>query len=121
MKKHIIGALVLLFSSYTLLANKLKTDSNKTETDTETIIASYDEFDGEVYTFEYLDEDGNEAYILFDFVTLEVLKQFDLKKGDFHGKNFEVTYTIVSKIKPDEDGDLQEDITTTITKLTLIK
>lgn len=121
MKLSILSIIALLLNSVISIAKTSVMDVNIQETQNEplTVIAEFDEFDGEVYTFNYLDEDGNASYVMFDAISDDVLKKYDLKSDEYQGMKFEISYTEHTQVDSDEDGDLQEYTKTTITKLTL--
>jgi hypothetical protein len=63
-----------------------------------TVIATYEGFDGSMYSF----YDDQEEYFLFDLVDPTVKESFDLESEELHFELFKVTYTEVKN----EEGDI---------------
>ncbi len=83
----------------------------------ETITGTFDGFEGDHYSFNYTNEEDEEDSILFDKITPEVLKMYNLKDKKYIGKTFEITFISESQTEVDEDGDKQEFIKRRITVL----
>ncbi|WP_411766568.1 hypothetical protein [Winogradskyella sp. A3E31] len=67
------------------------------------IFDGYDEDDG--YIFLITDEeDGNEKYMYFNYISDEALKAVNLQSKEFEGQSFEITFKIEEQVEVDDDG-----------------
>ncbi|MFD1615614.1 hypothetical protein [Gelatiniphilus marinus] len=72
--------------------------------------AVFNGFDGESYSFTTQAKGAEEAKtIVFNDVSAEILKQFDLKSDAFKGKYFSITYTVATETLVNSDGE-EEDV-----------
>lgn len=106
--------LTLLFSNTVINAQEAS------DQDTETVTGVFDGFDGEHFTFNYINEDDDEGLMLFVKISPEVLEQHNLNDEGFIGKSFNITFTSETVTEMDEDGDEQEYIVRTIINLELL-
>ena len=87
------------------------------QNDSQTITGTFEGYEGDAYSFAYIDEYGDEDSMFFTKITPEVLKSFDLKSSKLVGKKFQISYTIEVISETDEDGDTYEIEEKTITSL----
>jgi len=87
--------------------------NNLVNQETETVKASFTEFDDDVYLFK--DKDG--FSVEFEHVKDEILKQYDLKGDSLKGKLFLITYFGETEV----DADGEDIITNTIIALKLLE
>lgn len=80
------------------------------------IFEGYDEEDGYVFLVKG-EEDEDDDTIYFTEITVEALKQANLKSKDLIGKKFEVTYAVEEYEVEDEEGYVEVYEKYTITKL----
>ena len=109
----------ILFCSFTAIAQEEEEEEEieETQQEPETIKGTFDGFGGDVYSFNYKNEDDEDDTIFFNAINTEVLKMYNLKDKKFIGKLFEITFISESEKEIDEDGDEQEFIKKTITVL----
>lgn len=81
----------------------------------QTITGTFEGYEGDAYSFAFIDEYGDEDSMFFSKIKPEVLKSFDLKSSKLIGKKFQVTYAIEIISETDEDGDTYETEEKTIT------
>ncbi|RZS93546.1 hypothetical protein [Aquimarina brevivitae] len=87
------------------------------QADTQEITGTYEGYEGDSYSFMFIDEYGDEDSMFFEKVKPEILKSFDLKGSKLVGKKFKITYTTEVSSETDEDGDTYEIENKTITAL----
>ncbi|WP_340063626.1 hypothetical protein [Ascidiimonas aurantiaca] len=113
-KKVLVLTMTILFACNTIAAQ----DNEQIDADTiTTITATYDGFITGSYSFLFLNDDGEEESIFFDYASDSVLEMFDLQSKKFEGKKFEVTYKETIVVEEDEDGEEIEYTKTTIISL----
>ncbi|WP_420321394.1 hypothetical protein [Flagellimonas sp.] len=109
--------MTVLLASHTIMAQ----DDEQYTGDSITINATYDGFVIDSYSFVFVNDEGQEETIFFDYASEEVLKAFDLQSKKFEGKKFEVTYKETIEVEEDEEGEELEYTKTTIILLKPVK
>ena len=109
--------MIALFSCYTAVAQ----DDEQISGEPVTITATYDGFSSDSYSFTFVNDEGEEESIFFDYASDEVLKAFDLKSKKLEGQKFEVTYEETIETEEDEEGEELEYTKTTIISLKPVK
>lgn len=114
-KKIVPVVFVLFFCSYIPVVEK--SENNQ---ETEVITGIFEGYDGDVFSFKYTNEDGEEDVIVFLKISSDVSEKEDLT-GDTHvGKTYNITYVSETETEIDEDGDEQEYVIRTIVALELV-
>ena len=117
LKKVLALTMITLFTCYTIVAQ----DDEQISGEPVTITATYDGFTSDSYSFIFINDEGEEESIFFDYASDEVLKAFDLKSKKLEGQKFEVTYEETTETEEDEEGEELEYTKTTIISLKPVK
>lgn len=72
-----------------------------------TITATYDGFTSDSYSFTFINDEGDEESIFFDYATDEVLEEFDLNSEEWEGQKFEVIYQETTETEEEEGEELE--------------
>ncbi len=106
---------VLFFCSYIPVIEKAENNQ-----ETEVITGIFEGYDGDVFSFKYTNEDGEDDVIVFPKISSEVSEKEDLTGDMYVGKTCNITYVSEVETEIDEDGDEQEYIIRTIVALELV-
>ncbi|WP_438425773.1 hypothetical protein [Aquimarina macrocephali] len=125
LKNVLLLMITLLFFNYSVIAQEEEEEIEEVVEEipqgSRIIQGTFDGFDGESYSFNYKDEEGEDDVFFFTKIVPEVLKTYDLKGNKFEGKAFEITFISETETEIDEDGDEQEYTRRTIIGLKPIK
>ncbi|TYP98878.1 hypothetical protein C7447_102196 [Tenacibaculum adriaticum] len=88
--------LLLTFVSFT-------TKKETIQNDPITIEATFDGFDEDGFSFSFTNDDDENETIIFETISSDLLKKYDLKSDELIGEEFELTYK--TQAPNDEDSD----------------
>lgn len=76
---------------------------------TRTVVASYDGFEYEMYSFiiPATEDSGIDEYVVFSDISEDILKEFDFKSDALIGLDFEITFKIEGE--EIEDDEIEDD------------
>ncbi|WP_299312684.1 hypothetical protein [uncultured Aquimarina sp.] len=128
LKILVLMMMALFLCNVTAIAQEEEEKEEEVEEVVEEIVAAgiktfngtFDGFEDDVYSFNYKNEDDEDDSMFFNVIAPEILTMYDLKGKKFVGKKFEITFAFEYENEVDEDGDKQEFVKRTITKLKLI-
>ena len=88
MKQGILKAVFILFIG----VNLALTINKEHSIESQKVIATFNGYDENGYTFSFLNEDDYEEVITFEIVSEKILRAYNLKDNKFIDKEFEITY-----------------------------
>ena len=88
MKQGILKAVFILFIG----VNLALTINKEHSIEPQKVIATFNGYDENEYTFSFLNEDDYEEVITFEIVSEKILSAYNLKDNKFIDQEFEITY-----------------------------